>query len=140
MITKKRFLLFFLLIAVYVIILTPFLYGAYIAAYYKIAEIHDLTVKYRLEDQMVASKTIPEGMNNLYVCGTITSGSSNYLVISLLSEDEKIFYGKDNTDSPYPLGDFCAEIKIKTSLMSGKYKIIIIDSHKRVGELLFQVK
>lgn len=128
------------MIMITTITLASYLYGVHLALNYKIAEIHNLSVKYRVSDQMFSSIDIPEGTRNLYVCGVITSGADNYLVISLLSEDEKTFFGKDNMDSPYETGDFCTEIKIKARLIAGKYKIIIIDSHKRIGELMFQVK
>ena len=140
MITKRKLLLLFALLIATGITFAPFIYGAYIAINYRIAELTNLHVKYRINDDLVISEIVPENADGLFLCGTISSGWSNYLVITLLSADEKLYYGKDRENSPYTPGDFCAEIKITRPLAPGKYKIIVIDSHKRVGELIFQVR
>jgi hypothetical protein len=54
--------------------------------------------------------------------------------------DEKMFYGKADSNKAFPPGNFCAEIILHGPLDTGSYKIVIIDSHKRVGEVIFHVK
>jgi hypothetical protein len=107
---------------------------------YEVAKISDLSVAYMKNDQMITSETIPVGVNHLFACGKIMAHRSNYLTVTLHSTDEKRYYGTDDSDKPFPPGNFCSEIMLHGLLGPGSYKLIIMDSHERVGELIFQVK
>lgn len=109
---------------------------------YEIAQISDISVGYMLNNEIYTTEIIPYGTHQIFVCGTITTRGSNYLGITLHSSDEKYYYGKGKSDKPYEKGDFCREIVFNNSsrLSRGFYKVIVIDQHKRVAELLFEVR
>jgi hypothetical protein len=108
---------------------------------YEVAEISNLSVGYtRNNSQITLSKIIPVGANHLFACGTITTSGSNYLRIILRNSNEEKYYGEDDSNKPFTRGYFCSEIMLNSPLRAGAYKIIITDSHKRVGELIFQVE
>lgn len=129
-------------LVIWSLFLVPLLiYIMYTVSAYEIAEISNLSVGYiRNNSQMTFSQTIPAGVNHLFACGKITTPGSNYLRIILRSSDEKKYYGEDDSNKPFPQGDFCSEIVLHGPLSAGDYKIVITDSHKRVGELIFQVE
>lgn len=129
------------LIVLWSLFMLPLLiYLVYVISTYEIAKISNLSVEYMRNGQMTFSEVIPAGVNRLFACGRITTRGSNYLVITLHNVDEEQYYGKSDSNKPFPSGDFCSEIILDGPLGPGFYKIIVIDSHKRVGELVFQVK
>ncbi len=123
-----------------ILLLLVAIYNVYLDSTYEIAKISNLSVGYLRNNQIIVSETLPAGADRLFACGTITTRGSNYLAMTLLSKDEEMNFGTDRTTEPFPHGDFCTEIMIRAPLEAGLYKLIIINKHQRVGELIFQVK
>ena len=137
---QKKLLLILVFITVLAIFFAPFIYGFYVAANYQLAEISNLSAGYSKNDEIILSEEIPSRAEHIYVCGNLKTTGSNYLTVSLHDATEQIFFGRGDSSGPYQAGQFCVEIRRNSSLTAGTYKVIIIDQHERVGELLFYMR
>ena len=106
----------------------------------EIAKISSLSVGYIKNEHFDFPEILPSGIDRLLVCGSIDNQEPHYLSITLHDISERKYYGKNDSNNPFPSGSFCSEIVLRYPLASGDYKLIIINKHSRVGELIFQVK